>query len=379
MQPLCQQGAAMRSQRRAVSLCQATGTSLRRPQRRHSRGGGSMGRMWGAAAPTRLLLLLLVLCARDAWAMPRRALGAGDDALGSASPAPQLGPGVELQGQPSGRAVPAAPWNPAPETGWHPTGTWATVWLLLSLGFVGGFLRQLSSAAASPWPVGSSPQEAGTSVFPPARPAPGPCAVPRPLCQPPQGAGAEGAPSTHWQRFCSVPVGDLSGTSEHGPVLVPQGDPPSVAVGDGSPASVLGPRRARHQARRGQSSQRTSAILQEILQELEGAQGADGEAVQKEALPRGNTLPGSEGAPEAAPATVPPVLSEPGEARHTGVFQFFQENPGTEQPVSGSREHGGGAFCCKQGSFFPERLAAGERPSRHCQSSRRLPSSARTR
>ncbi|XP_068524933.1 uncharacterized protein [Anas acuta] len=218
----------------------------------------------------------------------------GDDALGSASPAPQLGPGVELQGQPSGRAVPAAPWNPAPETGWHPTG-------------------------------------------------------------------------------------DLSGTSEHGPVLVPQGDPTSVAVGDGSPASALGPRRARHQARRGQSSQRTSAILQEILQELEGAQGADGEAVQKEALPRGNTLPGSEGAPEAAPATVPPVLSEPGEARHTGVFQFFQENPGTEQPVSGSREHGGGAFCCKQGSFFPERLAAGERPSRHCQSSRRLPSSARTR
>eukprot|EP00075_Anas_platyrhynchos_P034189 XP_027323442.1 translation initiation factor IF-2-like isoform X1 [Anas platyrhynchos] len=398
MQSLCQQGAAMRSQRRAVTLCQATGTSLRRPQRRHSRGGGSMGRMWGAAAPTRLLLLLLVLCARDAWAMPRRALGAGDDALGSASPAPQLGPGVELQGQPSGklspspaskaaalvrgrvevlrrqttpfrgvvrslgglpegssgspphlcwppsvpagRAVPAAPWNPAPETGWHPTGTWATVWLLLSLGFVGGFLRQLSSAAASPWPVGSSPQEAGTSVFPPARPAPGPCAVPRPLCQPPQGAGAEGAPSTHWQRFCSVPVGDLSGTSEHGPVLVPQGDPPSVAVGDGSPASALGPRRARHQARRGQSSQRTSAILQEILQELEGAQGADGEAVQKEALPRGNTLPGSEGAPEAAPATVPPVLSEPGEARHTGVFQFFQENPGAAGERSASASAG---------------------------------------
>eukprot|EP00075_Anas_platyrhynchos_P015389 XP_027304642.1 uncharacterized protein LOC113842161 [Anas platyrhynchos] len=255
MQPLCQQGAAMRSQRRAVTLCQATGTSLRRPQRRHSRGGGSMGRMWGAAAPTRLLLLLLVLCARDAWAMPRRALGAGDDALGSASPAPQLGPGVELQGQPSGRAVPAAPWNPAPETGWHPTG-------------------------------------------------------------------------------------DLSGTSEHGPVLVPQGDPPGVAVGDGSPASALGPRRARHQARRGQSSQRTSAILQEILQELEGAQGADGEAVQKEALPRGNTLPGSEGAPEAAPATVPPVLSEPGEARHTGVFQFFQENPGAAGERSASASAG---------------------------------------
>eukprot|EP00075_Anas_platyrhynchos_P034192 XP_027323445.1 serine/arginine repetitive matrix protein 3-like isoform X4 [Anas platyrhynchos] len=255
MQSLCQQGAAMRSQRRAVTLCQATGTSLRRPQRRHSRGGGSMGRMWGAAAPTRLLLLLLVLCARDAWAMPRRALGAGDDALGSASPAPQLGPGVELQGQPSGRAVPAAPWNPAPETGWHPTG-------------------------------------------------------------------------------------DLSGTSEHGPVLVPQGDPPSVAVGDGSPASALGPRRARHQARRGQSSQRTSAILQEILQELEGAQGADGEAVQKEALPRGNTLPGSEGAPEAAPATVPPVLSEPGEARHTGVFQFFQENPGAAGERSASASAG---------------------------------------
>nr|XP_027323445.2 serine/arginine repetitive matrix protein 3-like [Anas platyrhynchos] len=245
----------MRSQRRAVTLCQATGTSLRRPQRRHSRGGGSMGRMWGAAAPTRLLLLLLVLCARDAWAMPRRALGAGDDALGSASPAPQLGPGVELQGQPSGRAVPAAPWNPAPEPGWHPTG-------------------------------------------------------------------------------------DLSGTSEHGPVLVPQGDPPSVAVGDGSPASALGPRRARHQARRGQSSQRTSAILQEILQELEGAQGADGEAVQKEALPRGNTLPGSEGAPEAAPATVPPVLSEPGEARHTGVFQFFQENPGAAGERSASASAG---------------------------------------
>ncbi|XP_071900598.1 uncharacterized protein [Anas platyrhynchos] len=179
----------------------------------------------------------------------------GDDALGSASPAPQLGPGVELQGQPSGRAVPAAPWNPAPETGWHPTG-------------------------------------------------------------------------------------DLSGTSEHGPVLVPQGDPPSVAVGDGSPASALGPRRARHQARRGQSSQRTSAILQEILQELEGAQGADGEAVQKEALPRGNTLPGSEGAPEAAPATVPPVLSEPGEARHTGVFQFFQENPGAAGERSASASAG---------------------------------------
>ncbi|XP_071883970.1 uncharacterized protein [Anas platyrhynchos] len=214
-----------------------------------------MGRMWGAAAPTRLLLLLLVLCARDAWAMPRRALGAGDDVLGSASPAPQLGPGVELQGQPSGRAVPAAPWNPAPETGWHPTG-------------------------------------------------------------------------------------DLSGTSEHGPVLVPQGNPPSVAVGDGSPASALGPQRARHQARRGQSSQRTSAILQEILQELEGAQGADGEAVQKEALPRGNTLPGSEGAPEAAPATVPPVLSEPGEARHIGVFQFFQENPGAAGERSASASAG---------------------------------------
>ncbi|XP_071900603.1 uncharacterized protein [Anas platyrhynchos] len=113
-----------------------------------------------------------------------------------------------------------------------------------------------------------------------------------------------------------------------------------VAVGDGSPASVLGPRRARHQARRGQSSQRTSAILQEILQELEGAQGADGEAVQKEALPRGNTLPGSEGAPEAAPATVPPVLSEPGEARHTGVFQFFQENPGAAGERSASASAG---------------------------------------
>lgn len=168
---------------------------------------------------------------------------------------------------PAGRAVPAAPWNPAPETGWHPTGTWATVWLLLSLGFVGGFLRQLSSAAASPWPVGSSPQEAGTSVFPPARPAPGPCAVPRPLCQPPQGAGAEGAPSTHWQRFCSVPVGDLSGTSEHGPVLVPQGDPPSKSAGGRSehcpccllpacngPSAFLGLSRAGEQRGKGSGS-----------------------------------------------------------------------------------------------------------------------------
>jgi len=168
---------------------------------------------------------------------------------------------------PAALAVPAAPWNPAPETGWHPTGTWATVWLLLSLGFVGGFLRQLSSAAASPWPVGSSPQEAGTSVFPPARPAPGPCAVPRPLCQPPQGAGAEGAPSTHWQRFCSVPVGDLSGTSEHGPVLVPQGDPPGKSAGGRSehcpccllpacngPSAFLGLSRAGEQRGKGSGS-----------------------------------------------------------------------------------------------------------------------------
>ncbi|XP_040425167.1 guanine nucleotide-binding protein G(s) subunit alpha isoforms XLas-like isoform X2 [Cygnus olor] len=245
MQPLCQQGAAMRSQRRAVTLCQATGTSLRRPQRRHSRGGGSMGRMWGAAAPTRLLLLLLVLaglCARDAWAMPRRALAAGDDARGSAYPAPQPDPGVELQGHPSGRAVPAAPWNPAPETGWHPTG-------------------------------------------------------------------------------------DGSVTSEHGPVLVPQGDPTS-------------PRRATYQAKRGKSSQRTSGILKEILKELEGAQGADGEAVQQEAFPRGNTLPGSEGAREAAQATVPPVLSEPGEAHHTRVFQFFQEKPGAAGEGTASASDG---------------------------------------
>ena len=97
----------MRSQRRAVTLCQATGTSLRRPQRRHSRGGGSMGRMWGAAAPTRLLLLLLVLaglCARDAWAMPRRALGAG---------------GCQRRGQRQGRmrASRRRGWGPKPPRG----------------------------------------------------------------------------------------------------------------------------------------------------------------------------------------------------------------------------------------------------------------------
>uniref|UniRef100_A0A8B9ER02 Uncharacterized protein n=1 Tax=Anser cygnoides TaxID=8845 RepID=A0A8B9ER02_ANSCY len=190
----------------------------------------------------------------------------GDDARGSAYPAPQLDPGVELQGHPSGRAVPAAPWNPAPETGWHPTGD----------GYV---------------------------------------------------------------------------TSEHGPVPVPQGDPTSVAVGDGYPASPLGPgaelqgghtgpRRAMRQAKRGKSSQRTSEILKEILKELEGAQGADGEAVKQEAFPRGNTLPGSEGATEAAQATVPPVLSEPGEARHTGVFQFFRENPGAAGERTASASDG---------------------------------------
>nr|XP_047909765.1 progesterone receptor-like isoform X3 [Anser cygnoides] len=255
-----------------------------------------MGRMWGAAAPTRLLLLLLVLaglCARDAWAMPRRALAAGDDARGSAYPAPQLDPGVELQGHPSGRAVPAAPWNPAPETGWHPTGD----------GYV---------------------------------------------------------------------------TSEHGPVPVPQGDPTSVAVGDGYPASPLGPgaelqgghtgpRRAMRQAKRGKSSQRTSEILKEILKELEGAQGADGEAVKQEAFPRGNTLPGSEGATEAAQATVPPVLSEPGEARHTGVFQFFRENPGTEQAVSGSRVLGAGSMAAVPSaeSKAASSLRGWQRESRH--------------
>eukprot|EP00075_Anas_platyrhynchos_P034191 XP_027323444.1 guanine nucleotide-binding protein G(s) subunit alpha isoforms XLas-like isoform X3 [Anas platyrhynchos] len=313
MQSLCQQGAAMRSQRRAVTLCQATGTSLRRPQRRHSRGGGSMGRMWGAAAPTRLLLLLLVLCARDAWAMPRRALGAGDDALGSASPAPQLGPGVELQGQPSGKLSP----SPASKAA------------ALVRGRVEVLRRQTTPFRGVVRSLGGLPE--GSSGSPPH------------LCWPPSVPAGRAVPAAPWNPAPETgwhPTGDLSGTSEHGPVLVPQGDPPSVAVGDGSPASALGPRRARHQARRGQSSQRTSAILQEILQELEGAQGADGEAVQKEALPRGNTLPGSEGAPEAAPATVPPVLSEPGEARHTGVFQFFQENPGAAGERSASASAG---------------------------------------
>lgn len=217
----------MRSQRRAVTLCQATGTSLRRPQRRHSRGGGSMGRMWGAAAPTRLLLLLLVLaglCARDAWAMPRRALAAGGrqrrgQRQGRIRASRRRGwglkPGLSPPGAPVSQATrraapgPAFPYVRPP----GPRGALRVAFSLRPESCRGPAGRSLSPAAAS----GVSPR----------------AWVPHHAPAPPslQGTGEEGGHSTQWERFCSVPVGDGYATSEHGPVLVPQGDPTSKSLG----------------------------------------------------------------------------------------------------------------------------------------------------
>lgn len=68
------------SQGLAVTLSRATGIALLSTHCGCSGGGGSMMRVWGAMAPARLVLLLLLMamCFQESCAAPWRAPGAGE-------------------------------------------------------------------------------------------------------------------------------------------------------------------------------------------------------------------------------------------------------------------------------------------------------------
>ncbi|KAM9266887.1 uncharacterized protein FYN16_006096 [Cariama cristata] len=81
------------------------------------------------------------------------------------------------------------------------------------------------------------------------------------------------------------------------------------------------------------SSQQSSEVLKEILGDLDqAAQEMDHGTMEKEALQEGGNheVPISDGKKGTIQSAGMPVLSNPGEAHHTRVYEVFQENPGVD-------------------------------------------------
>ncbi|XP_040507871.1 uncharacterized protein LOC121107490 isoform X1 [Gallus gallus] len=116
--PMAVRCCAVSSQGLAATLSCAAGFALCDAHCGCSGGVGSMVRVWGAMAPARfvLFLLLMAMCFRETCAAPWRAPGAGDE-LGAPFPDDRLDPDfvpVPL-GQPRGPAGESAEQNPASE------------------------------------------------------------------------------------------------------------------------------------------------------------------------------------------------------------------------------------------------------------------------
>ncbi|XP_054698237.1 uncharacterized protein LOC129212992 isoform X3 [Grus americana] len=94
-----------------------------------------------------------------------------------------------------------------------------------------------------------------------------------------------------------------------------------------------GPQRAKYKAETGKRSQQSSEDLKEILKELDkAARELDRETVEEEALQEGGSqaAPVSDEKKGAIQSTGVPALSNPGEAHHTGIYEFFRTNTGVD-------------------------------------------------
>ncbi|XP_054697873.1 uncharacterized protein LOC129212992 isoform X6 [Grus americana] len=93
------------------------------------------------------------------------------------------------------------------------------------------------------------------------------------------------------------------------------------------------PQRAKYKAETGKRSQQSSEDLKEILKELDkAARELDRETVEEEALQEGGSqaAPVSDEKKGAIQSTGVPALSNPGEAHHTGIYEFFRTNTGVD-------------------------------------------------
>lgn len=164
----------------------------------------------------------------------------------------------------------------------------------------------------------------------------------------------------------ALPVADGHPTSQPDLVREPQGDPTDMAVGGGDPASRLGsradaegngvdvgrerafpasrlhparelswhrrgPQKAKTKGERRKSSQRSSQVTKELLEELDkAARETDRGIVEQEALQEGGSqaVPGSDETTRAIQQIGVPALPNPGNARRAGMDDFLQKNPG---------------------------------------------------
>ncbi|XP_054688193.1 uncharacterized protein LOC129208844 isoform X1 [Grus americana] len=156
---------------------------------------------------------------------------------------------------------------------------------------------------------------------------------------------AQGVGAAPWRaRELDMAGGNGHPASRLGSRADAQGDLMDMGRGRALPAPRLdpaldltwhprGPQRAKYKAETGKRSQQSSEDLKEILKELDkAARELDRETVEEEALQEGGSqaVPVSDEKKGAIQSTGVPALSNPGEAHHTGIYEFFRTNTGVD-------------------------------------------------